>query len=82
MVGVAPYSPPCWVHLRAPLLLDLLTPQVALLQQELNVFQTTIQGLKFAVEEADNEKQVRLVPQGLALTVDWKFNAHAAGHNP
>jgi len=31
--------------------------KVALLQQELNVFQTTIQGLKFAVEEADNEKQ-------------------------
>ncbi|KAF5840376.1 hypothetical protein DUNSADRAFT_16924, partial [Dunaliella salina] len=33
------------------------TAQMAALQQELNVFQRTIQGLKFAVEEADIEKQ-------------------------
>jgi len=32
--------------------------QVKKLQQELKVFQKTIQGLKCAVEEADNDKQV------------------------
>lgn len=33
--------------------------QVALLLNDLSVFQKTIHTLKYAVEEADNDKQVR-----------------------